>query len=123
MASVRYVDEAGWYIDSTASILQDAIDNLYNAVALKKEISLSVAQALVDAQLNVVNLTQEGKQWFNDHPGAKQLFELSIEDIDALIADWDLSSLPAQTRNEMRLTIRALIASVRVLAHQLDLID
>ena len=70
-----------------------------------------------------LSLTQEGKQWFGDHPNAILLFELSMAEIEAKVDAWDLSAIPNPARNEMRLTIQALVASVRVLAHQLGLLD
>ena len=82
----------------------------------------AVAVAKNEEPGTVILYTSEGKQWFIDHPNAQQLFDLAMADIDTKVAAWDLSSIPNPARNEIKLSIRALICTVRILAHQAGLI-
>jgi hypothetical protein len=56
------------------------------------------------------------RAWYEAHPNAALLFELPIEDLIAQIDALDLTALPAATRNALKLLLKTLSISTRVLA-------
>lgn len=56
------------------------------------------------------------RAWYETHPNAALLFELSIDDLELQIDSLDLTALPAATRNSLKLLLKTLSVAVRVLA-------
>jgi len=58
------------------------------------------------------------KAWFIANPNSKLLFTIDISTLDSEIDGLDLSSLPIGTANKLKLLLKTLSVSVRVLANR-----
>lgn len=111
--AIYWYARGGLPLSGDIQVMLDAeAEDLYDAAEAK-------GQLATDREIYLA----EGRQWFIDHPNAKDLFNLPMAEIDTLIAAWDLSAIPNPGRNELKMSIRALMCSVRILAAEVGLID
>lgn len=97
-------------------------DDVAGTVAPDPTLSNPDYDAKLEDYLAAIANTGGAKQWYLDNPNAALLFTLTITQLEAEIDALDFSSMPAGTANKLKLLLKTLSISVRVLARREGLI-